>query len=376
MFIMVDATNISVGGGLQVSISVINELLNEPQGKRFVYVVSRNVYIQLEIPINKLNDVLCVDLKKTNLFSYLSYFKFMRSIEKKYKVKLVFSIFGPTYWRPRKARHLIGFANAWLVYSDTKAYEIFTFLKRIAMRTKNSILGSMLYYQNAHYVTETNAIKTAFCKKFNCAPSIIDVVPNCISQQFILSEIDLFDLSKIDGFKFCTITHNYPHKNLEIIAKVGRVLEEMGFNFVFIVTIAANDYELLDNDFKKYTKNIGPVDVSQCSSVYEYSDALFLPTLIECFTVSYLEALHSNKPIVTSDLDFAHDICSDAAFYFNPYNVESVADICAKVISSKMTDSMEINRKLCKYPLIKSKFKGNKHRVTAYMNIIDKILGS
>lgn len=376
MVIMVDATNISVGGGLQVSISVINELLNEPRGREFIYVVSRNVYAQLIIPVNQVDNVFCLEFNKTNVFSYLHYFKCMSAIERIHKVRLVFSIFGPTYWRPRNASHLIGFANAWLVYSDTKAYEIFTFMKRIAMRTKNSILGSMLYYKNAHYVTETNAIKTAFCKKFNCAPDKIDVVPNCISPQFILSEIDLFDLSKIDGFKFCTITHNYPHKNLKIIAKVGRVLEQMGFNFVFIVTIAANDYELLDNDFKKYTKNIGPVDVSQCSSVYEYSDALFLPTLIECFTVSYLEALHSNKPIVTSDLDFAHDICSDAAFYFDPYSVESVADICAKVISSKMTDCIEINRKLCKYPLIKSKFKGNKHRVTAYMNIIDKILGS
>lgn len=31
------------------------------------------------------------------------------------------------------------------------------------------------------------------------------------------------------------------------------------------------------------------------------------------------------KPIITTDLDFAHNICADAALYFEPLNAESAA---------------------------------------------------
>ncbi|MFQ2032714.1 glycosyltransferase [Aeromonas veronii] len=376
MVIMIDATNISVGGGLQVSISVITELFNNPRGKRVIYLVSSKVYEQLSIPQSLKDCVFSIDVKKRSVTSYFTYYMFMREIEKKYDVSLVFSIFGPTYWRPRRAKHLIGFANAWLVYPDTRAYEVYSPSKRLFMKLKNVMLRFMLYNKNSHYVTETNAVKDAFCETYKCSNNQIDVVQNCISQSFNLSMDDYFSLSSIRCFKFFTVTHNYPHKNLKIIPLVGKLLKKMNFDFVFIVTFPEEQYQLLNDDFKEYTHNIGPVDVSRCRSVYDNCDALFLPTLIECFTVSYLEALYSNKPILTSDLDFAHDICGDAAFYFDPYNVESVVNACAKVITSKKSDCSEINNKLSRYPLLRSNFKGNEHRVSAYMNIIDNLLGS
>jgi glycosyltransferase involved in cell wall biosynthesis len=56
---------------------------------------------------------------------------------------------------------------------------------------------------------------------------------------------------------------------------------------------------------------------------------MFLPSLIEIFTASYPEAMQMKKPILTSDLSFAHDICGEAAEYFDPVNP---ADIANKII--------------------------------------------
>ena len=57
---------------------------------------------------------------------------------------------------------------------------------------------------------------------------------------------------------------------------------------------------------------------------------MFLPTLLECFSASYAEAMVMKKPILTSDLGFAHTVCKDAAIYFDPDNAYDVAD---KIIS-------------------------------------------
>jgi glycosyltransferase involved in cell wall biosynthesis len=54
--------------------------------------------------------------------------------------------------------------------------------------------------------------------------------------------------------------------------------------------------------------------------LYASVDALLLPTLLESFSQTYIEAMHFGKPIFTSDRDFAHDVCGDVAFFFDPHD--------------------------------------------------------
>jgi len=58
---------------------------------------------------------------------------------------------------------------------------------------------------------------------------------------------------------------------------------------------------------------------------------MFLPTFLESFSGTYLEAMHFGLPILTSDLDFAHAVCGDAAIYFDPWNAASIKDAILKL---------------------------------------------
>ena len=78
-----------------------------------------------------------------------------------------------------------------------------------------------------------------------------------------------------------------------------------------------------------------------CPEVYHESDALFLPTLVEIFTASYPEAMKMRKPILTSNLSFAHNICGEAAEFFDPLNPE---DIAKKIIN--LSNDIERQRDL------------------------------
>ncbi len=64
---------------------------------------------------------------------------------------------------------------------------------------------------------------------------------------------------------------------------------------------------------------------------YLACNALLLPTLLESFSGTYLEAMHFGRPILTSNLDFARDVCDDAALYFDPWDPVAIKDAILKL---------------------------------------------
>ena len=140
----------------------------------------------------------------------------------------------------------------------------------------------------------------------------------------------------------------------------------------FVVTFDSDTYESMTSEFKFHTINAGVVDQKDCRNLYQSCQALFLPTLIECFTVSYLEAMETCKPIVTSDLSFAHDICGDSAYYFDPLDVSSIANVCFDVINKYCDATME--SKLRSYHKKLSSFPDQEEKVDSYIAYMKKII--
>lgn len=70
--------------------------------------------------------------------------------------------------------------------------------------------------------------------------------------------------------------------------------------------------------------NVGPVSMDVVPSLYSQCDALLMPTLLESFSGTYVEAMFHHKTILTSNLDFAKDVCGQAAFYFDPLDPDSI----------------------------------------------------
>ena len=108
----------------------------------------------------------------------------------------------------------------------------------------------------------------------------------------------------------------------------------MRFPYCLIVTIAAWQHrrakELLDSLQKEGLDdtviNVGPVQMNYVPALYSQCDALLMPTLLESFSGTYVEAMYHRKVILTSNLDFAEDVCGEAAFYFDPLDVDSISD--------------------------------------------------
>ncbi|GAF83996.1 unnamed protein product, partial [marine sediment metagenome] len=130
------------------------------------------------------------------------------------------------------------------------------------------------------------------------------------------------------------VTRFYAHKNFEGILELFDQHRRELAGVVLIVTIAAEQHPnapafleaVRRRGLAEQIVNVGPLAQTALAGYYRHCHALFMPTLLESFSGSYLEAMHFGVPILTSDLDFAHVICGEAALYFDSWDPASMKD--------------------------------------------------
>ena len=159
----------------------------------------------------------------------------------------------------------------------------------------------------------------------------IPIVPNAVS----VNNIDtshLCDFGLDVGFKLLCLSHYYSHKNLEIFIELAELIRANDLDWKIVITIhpdqGAGARRLL-NEIKSRSLthiicNVGPVSMNDVPSLYRQCDALLLPTLLESFSGTYVEAMFHGKPIFTSKYEFAIDVCRDSAWYFDPLDVKDI----------------------------------------------------
>ena len=203
-------------------------------------------------------------------------------------------------------------------------------MSKIKLLLKEKIQLLDFEKNNDCLVTE-NPIVTKVLK--NRISKNIYTVTNYYNQVFDEKTTDKFDfLKNKDVFNFLTVSSNYPHKNLKIIDPLITYLKinypDLKFNF--ILTLDEDDIKITKKN-KPHVVLLGKVKIKDCPSLYSSCNFMFLPTLLECFSASYCEAMRMDLPILTSDLGFARGICDNAAIYFNPTSVKSIAESIIKL---------------------------------------------
>lgn len=330
MKIIINASIIEKGGGKQVAESVLYEL-NSYDFISFVVVLSEELNKIINQSNFNSNFTFYVLSKHRNKFiNFLKIREGLKKIESMHNPDLVFTIFGPSYWRP-KSTHITGFADGWCYNPKSIAFNKLTYFKKIKRKFLSFIKNSVLKYSTDFVIVETNDAKKKIIKYLNFKEYEIYVVGNTFSHFFEKK----FNFKKTSQtFNLITICTPYPHKNLSIINEVTPILAAKNLDFCFNLTMDKISFEKL---FKKnrFVKNLGVLNTVDCPAAYASSDALFLPTLIETFSASYPESMKMKKPILTSDLDFAKDVCNDAALFFDPTDPQNIADTIEEIILNK-----------------------------------------
>jgi len=249
---------------------------------------------------------------------------------------VVFTVFGPSYWKPDRP-HLVGFAKAGYFYPDSPFVQQMPFFRKL----KVQVLKIFHVYDFRHFnqaiVTETTDTSQRLSTLL--PGKRIFTVSNTYNQ--IFNEPEKWDrgvsLPDFDGVTMLSITANYRHKNLSIIPRVIDYLGEHHprLNYRFVLTLKREDYQEIEERHARHILFLGRVSIYQAPGLYQQSDFMFMPTLLECFSATYPEAMKMENPILTSDMPFARAVCGDAAVYFDPQSPASIGEAIYSLASSE-----------------------------------------
>jgi glycosyltransferase involved in cell wall biosynthesis len=374
--VLINTSNLYVGGGVQVALSFINELKELDTGNEYYIFLSQSISKQInQKKFSKNFHFYLIERSPASLKTRKKTISQLNALEFEIQPDIVFSVFGPSYWRP-KAKHIMGFAVPWVLQKDSVAYGELNFLKRIKMRLWVEYVSYYSKIGVSHYIIETEDGKNKLSNVLGIEKNKISVVGNSCSAVFNDSDYLLknnpnyiqLPVRGCNEFRFLLISHNHPHKNLKIINQVIPLLKS--YNVKFILTVDEESYNLLFPDKPKQVLNIGPVNQESCPSLYCQCDAIFLPTLLEVFSATYPEAMKMEIPILTSNYSFSKDVCHEAASYFNPLDPIDIADKIKMLISDQ---TLQIN--LVKKGVKQLKyFETAKSRAEKYITICENLV--
>ena len=324
------------GGSLQVVISLIKEFVKFPENNYYV-VMSKEVKKQLQgldFPGNFHFYDLPYPSKIRLLNSYLRG-SFLSKIEKESNCDCVICSSGPVYWTPKKPM-LLGYNLPHLIYPESPYFKRIPLWMRLRWKVRWATHKTRYRKEATAIFVQTEDVNQRLSRILKEIP--IYTISNTYNNAYDLQKEFPNKLpARTDGeIRLLTISAYYKHKNFEIIPKTIEVLKARGItNVKFVVTLPEERFkDAFGDNPSPNIINVGFVPTLEGASLYKECDFMFLPTLLECFSASYAEAMVMKKPILTSDLGFAHIVCKDAAVYFDPDDANDVADKIIGLINS------------------------------------------
>ncbi|OWJ77749.1 glycosyltransferase family 4 protein [Haematobacter genomosp. 1] len=335
--LLINASNLRVGGVVQVGISAIDEIARlGPEGMEISVLACEGVD-------RNLAQIGC----DTGAFARYR----VRSVpglspfdpvldEEIARADAVFTIFGPLYARRRPKVSVMGFAQPWIIYPDNDIYKGLSPLAKAKSRLKYGLQAAILRRNADHAIVEAGHVKERLVARGLFREGQVSVVSNCVSDIFRQPELwRPVALPERKGLRIGFLGRDYPHKNLSILPEVARALRERhGMAVEFLVTLTEAEWQARSPEFRSAVTNVGPLDLAQCPSFYAGLDAAIFPSLLECFSVMPLEAMAMGLRVFASDRPFVRDICGPFARYFDPHAPEAAAACIAEGLATPPSD--------------------------------------
>ncbi len=333
MKVLINASNLHVGGGVQVASSFISDLYR-------LGIFDFHIICSSKVFENLSSDV---DVSLFHQFSVCDVYgikwnnSFKDKLNKNYQV--CFTVFGPFYHKVNSICHICGFAQPWIAFADDNLYKKLNFFKKIKFRLKFK-LQELFFRRYELLVVEHQGVKRALIKK-GFSEDKIEVISNTVSSIFELCDcwqpINIPQMRKSDvclGF----IGYPYEHKNILILKDVVSILYD-SYSINANVLLTLTDDEMNERGFDEHRGfySVGAIRLEQCPNFYKSIDFLIFPSLLECFSASPIEAFKMNIPVLASEREFVQGVCDNAVVYFDPLDAADIAKKVAYLFNSKLT---------------------------------------
>lgn len=370
--ILINASNLHVGGAVAVATSVIEHLSRMSELDADVsLLVSSSVHANLL--------ALKTDLRRFVRCEVADFFgieAIWHGLDKHFADQdVVFTVFGPAYFLRKRTKHLVGFAQPIIIYPGSPVEKRMRLADWLRQRAK-SLLQEAFFARADELVVELEHVKVGLTKRLllRRIPThvVYSAVDSVFSDRTRWQQVSVSP--KGQGLKLGIISRNYLHKNLACLPQVKELLaSRFGLEVDFFVTFPAEEWANCSDHFKRLIVNVGPLTLAQCPSFYASMDGVFFPSMLECFSAVPIEAMLMKRPLFASDLPFIKDCCHEHANYFDPLSIESMAAAVSSYFRLDESARVEWLRRAHEFV---QGYPGPQERAESYLQIALKAIAS
>lgn len=331
--VLVDASNLHVGGGVQVAASFLGEIASLVGAGRApswleeaTIEASTEVFENLPSEATALLKIRVADSRPWSIRKWIP----------RDKHDVAFTVFGPEYGFKRGKRRVVGYADVTSIYPNPLGVKL-----GIQVRIKRAfrrVLSRASLRSADLVVVETRAFADAVEREFSNLRATVHVVPNCVNAVVVEAGRLPMAYSESAPPRLLYVARAYPHKNHDFLGQVGSTLANMGTRVQFLVTLTTAEWESRTDLFREFAVNLGPLPVERVVDAHRQADAVIFPSLLEAFSATPIEALALGRLVFASDRDFVRSVCADAPVYFDPLEPASAA----KEIRAWLTDRSSV----------------------------------
>ena len=325
--ILFNARENTSGGGLKNALNfILNNIENERLDAR--YIINDNLSKLLKKFNVRINDRFIILPNKNR--------KFLKQLER--DADLVYTMAGPTYLR-FKIPHVLGISNPYLSHA-----KLFNFKHgRNTIAFISTILKTLIQFlfltKAEFYLFQTEYSRKEFCKKKRIPDIKSAVIPNAWDPNF-KKPIKLESSSQIQIY---VPGNGFVHKGTDLLPRVANALNNSGFaNYIIYTHLSeqAPIWKRFKQELDRYGThknfmNMGTVDYDEIEDLYCKADLVLIPSLLETFSVTYLETIQFNKKLIAQDTQFSREICGEYASYSNFFHHEVTANLIVNTVASQ-----------------------------------------
>lgn len=157
--VLINATNLNEGGGVQVATSFLKDLVSHRKPEGMVLSVYVSPAVNRNLENNHFNKNLFLEYRIVDKksISFLNSYRLNN-------YDIVFTVFGPVYLPIFKNTHISGFAQPWLIHPVNDVLKKISFLKSLFFRAKY-FLASYIFRRADMLIVESDYIKDLLLKR-------------------------------------------------------------------------------------------------------------------------------------------------------------------------------------------------------------------
>lgn len=333
------------GGAYQIAYNFLMKTM-EHQEVEWVYVVSKDLDEIIPMPIKKCGNYFVFPTQPDFLHTYKKVKKELAELEETKNPDVIYSITAPSYFS-FKTIEVMRFTMPWVTHPNKYSWSVLSWKAKMKMRIYCWNQRRMMR-KARYFITQTETTKNGILSITGVQSQNVKVVPNVLPAIFktLPTTPQQQDENWID---IACVGNISAHKNLDIIPQVLVELKNIGIrNVRFRVTIPSGEFwdklqrELINIGMKDRVVTHGRCSQISLSQLYRSCQLCFLPTLLEVFSASTVEAMYFHLPIVATDFDFNREVMDDACLYYEPKNaLEAAKKIKEYIVTPSLQQEMK-----------------------------------